>query len=395
LPFGGLVGTSPVHEDTRAVPDQTNAPTGHYPTGPEFATARHRPCNHQRDVTDHVHDKMLQKLGSFSTPHQLLVVVNHRAISSCYVYYQTIITCRTWLYLSRETVRRVVKKVISFDITFVIWCIIASLFSHEQSGKGFLKMKTNHVKAAMQRGEATFGVWLGIPSVFTARLLARSSYDWLVVDTEHAPTDVTVMSQMVGTIADAGGVPVVRIAANTVENIKRALDSGTWGLVVPMVNTKEEAVAAIQAAKYPPVGERSIGGAYAAMGFGTSRAEYYNRANDEILVILQIESKQAVENCEEIMDVPGIDVIFIGPNDLHASLGLQPRSESDEPIFNAALDKVKAAARARNIPLGIYASNGQAAAARAAEGFQFISAISDIAALETGITLHLQAAKTQ
>lgn len=255
-------------------------------------------------------------------------------------------------------------------------------------------MRSNHVKAALQRGETMYGAWLGLASPFVARLIARQGFDWLMVDTEHAPIDLTTMYEMVGVIADARGpAPFVRVASNTVENLKRALDSGTWGVLVPMVNSREEAEAVVRACQYPPEGERSIGGAFAPLGFDSRRAEYAEFANREILVGIQIESQQAVDNCEEILSVPGLDLAFIGPNDLHASLGLRPRSESEEPVFNEALGRVKEVAARYNIPLGIFASNGQAARARAAEGFRFISVIGDIAALEQGLDLNLRNAK--
>lgn len=255
-------------------------------------------------------------------------------------------------------------------------------------------MKTNHVKAALKRGETMFGAWLMLPSTFSARLIARQGFDWLMIDTEHAPIDLTTMAEMVGAVADAHGpAPMVRVASNSVENIKRALDSGAWGVLVPMVNTPEEAQAVVMASRYPPMGGRSIGGAFASLGFGTTRPVYAEHANDEILVAIQLESQLAVENCEEILAVPGIDLAFVGPNDLHASLGLAPRSESEEPLFNAALTKIKEAAARHNIPLGMYASNGQAAQARAREGFRFICVTSDGASLEQGLKANLTTAR--
>lgn len=254
-------------------------------------------------------------------------------------------------------------------------------------------MKANHLKAALQRGEAVFGAWLSLPSIFTARLVAKQGFDWAVVDTEHAPIDLEKMTEMVAVIAEAGGVPFVRVAFNTVENIKRALDSGAWGIIVPMVNSRAEAEAVVKAAKYPPEGERSIGGAFAALGFGASKSDYYTQANREIIIAIQLESKTAVDKCEEILSVPGIDIAFIGPNDLHASLGLMPRSESNEPAFLAALARIKEVAQQKKIALGIFASHGQAAAERVQEGFQFVNATGDLAALEQGLTQNLKAAR--
>ena len=256
-------------------------------------------------------------------------------------------------------------------------------------------MKTNHVKAALIRGETLFGAWLSLPSPFTARQIARQSFDWLMIDTEHSPIDQSLMALMVASVADANGpAPFVRVPFNSVENIKRALDSGAWGVLVPMVNTADEARAVVDACKYPPEGGRSIGGAFAPLGFGTTdRQEYFEAANREILVAIQLESKQAVENCDEILAVPGLDLAFVGPNDLHASLGLPPRSESDDPMFNDALERLKKVAARHAVPLGMYCSGGQAAAARAQEGFRFISVTSDLAALDQGLRASLAQAR--
>ncbi len=255
-------------------------------------------------------------------------------------------------------------------------------------------MRTNHVKAALARGETTLGAWLTLPTSFSARLIARQGFDWLMIDTEHAPIDLTRLVEMVGAVADSHGpAPIVRVASNTAENIKRALDSGAWGVLVPMVNTAAEARAVVMAAKYPPQGARSIGGFFAPLGFDATRADYATQANSEIIVAIQLESKEAVENCDEILAVPGLDLAFVGPNDLHASLGLAPRSESDEPLFLNALERIKKVAARHNVPLGMFTSGGQAARQRAEEGFRFISVTSDVAALEAGLTTHLKAAR--
>lgn len=256
-------------------------------------------------------------------------------------------------------------------------------------------MRTNHVKAALQRGETVFGAWLGLPSPFSVRLIARMNFDWLMIDTEHAAIDVNLMAQMVGVVADANGpAPLVRVPSNSVENIKRVLDSGAWGVLVPMVNSRAEAEAVVAACKYPPEGARSIGGAFAPLGFGTTnRVEYANQANREILVGVQLESREALENCEDIISVPGIDLAFVGPNDMHASLGLTPRNESEDPVFRSALERIKEVAASYKIPLGMFASDGAAALARAREGFQFISVTTDLGSLQQGLEANLKAAR--
>ena len=253
-------------------------------------------------------------------------------------------------------------------------------------------MRTNHVKAMLRRGEPALGAWLGMGSVQVARLLAQQGFDWLVVDTEHGALSPHLMADMVATIADARTcAPFVRLPTNSVEWFKWALDAGAWGVVVPMVNTREEALQAVSWSKYPPAGSRSIGGAFAPYGFATAdRNKYAEAANDEIMVIIQVESAAGVQNVEEILSVPGIDVAFVGPNDLHAQLGLPPSLDGREPEFVAALDRIKAVAQQHSIPLGIYSGTSESTRRRLAEGFQMITVVGDVAALIGGAKQELK-----
>lgn len=256
-------------------------------------------------------------------------------------------------------------------------------------------MRTNLVKEKLKRGEPVLGAWLSLPSVPTARIMARLGFDWLVVDMEHSAHNPSLMADMVATIADAGScAPIVRIPANSVEWFKWALDAGAWGVVVPMVNTREEAQRVVECAKYPPLGTRSIGGAFGPYGFGiTDWPSYARTANDETIVIIQIESKQALENLDDILSVPGIDVAFIGPNDLHAQLGLTASSEGAEPEFVDALERIKAGARKHHVAPGIFSSDGEAAAERVRQGFQMISVTSDISSMIAAAARNLRIAR--
>jgi 4-hydroxy-2-oxoheptanedioate aldolase len=257
-------------------------------------------------------------------------------------------------------------------------------------------MRTNHVKAKLRRGEPSLGAWLNHSTPQQARLLARLGFDWLLVDAEHGAYNPMVVADIVASIADAGAecAPFVRVPHNTVEWFKWALDAGAWGVIVPMVNTAEEAQQAVSWAKYPPVGTRSIGGTFARLSFGTTdAAEYARIANDEILVILQIESTQALHNLDAILSVSGVDVAFVGPNDLHASLGLPPSNEGMEPEFVKALEQIQDSVRRHNIALGIFTSGGEAAAQRIREGFQMVSVTTDLGSLIAGAMQQLQDAQ--
>jgi 4-hydroxy-2-oxoheptanedioate aldolase len=181
-----------------------------------------------------------------------------------------------------------------------------------------------------------------------------------------------------GAIADAGCVPLVRVPEGSHHYIKRALDAGAWGIVVPMVDTVEQARTAIAAAKYPPVGNRSVGGGMHSMNFSASAGEYYERANDEILVVLQTESPQGVENAEQIYSLPGCDAIFIGPNDLrfqmHSALGRKPSSDEHEAMIQRVID----AGRKVGTPTGLHAMDAEAALERVEQGMRFLAIGSDL-----------------
>ncbi|MEO8972018.1 MAG: aldolase/citrate lyase family protein [Ktedonobacteraceae bacterium] len=256
-------------------------------------------------------------------------------------------------------------------------------------------MRTNAVKEKLKRGEPALGAWLSLPSIPSARIMARLGFDWLVVDMEHTAHNAVLMADMVATIADAGtSAPIVRIPTNSVEWFKWALDAGAWGVVVPMVNTREEAQRAVELAKYPPIGSRSIGGAFGPYGFGiTDWPSYAKTANDSILVTIQIESMQALQNLDEILSVPGIDVAFIGPNDLHAQLGLPASSDGAEPEFMDALERIKTVAQKHSVATGIFSSNGETSAERVRQGFQMISVTTDLSSMIAGATQNLRIAR--
>jgi 4-hydroxy-2-oxoheptanedioate aldolase len=239
-------------------------------------------------------------------------------------------------------------------------------------------MRTNPVKAKLRRGEASFGTWLAFGDLYATRLLARMGYDWLTLDMEHSAIDWSQATALFGAIADAGCVPVARVPEGTHHYIKRALDAGAQGIVVPMVDTVEQAKIAIAACYYPPTGNRSVGGGMHSMNFGATAADYYVQANDNILVILQTESPQGVENAEAIYSLPGVDAIFIGPNDLRFQMreadGTFPTAEQHE----AMIQRVIVAGKKVKCPTGIHSFDPQDALQRAEQGMRFIAVGSDL-----------------
>src|SRR6266581_2940684 len=188
-------------------------------------------------------------------------------------------------------------------------------------------MKTNHVRAKLKRGEPSVGTWLTLPDTMAARLMAQVGFDWLTVELEHSPTNFETAANSFAIIAATGPVPLARVPFNTVENIKRVLDTGAYGIVVPMVNSRAEAEAAVAA--------------------------------------------------DDILRLPGIDVIFIGPNDLHNSMGKPPAFESEHKEYVDAVKHILKTARKYGVAPGIHVVDAAAARRRLAEGFQFIAVASE------------------
>ncbi|MDY0168127.1 MAG: aldolase/citrate lyase family protein [Thermoguttaceae bacterium] len=239
-------------------------------------------------------------------------------------------------------------------------------------------MKTNPVKTKLRRGEPSFGTWLSLGNLHATRVLARAGFDWLTVDLEHSAIDWSHAAALFGAIADAGCVPLARVPEGDHYCIKRVLDAGAWGIVVPMVETVEQARVAIAAAKYPPEGNRSAGGGMHSLGFDAAVGEYHLRANDEILVVLQTESPAGVENADAIYRLPGCDAIFVGPVDLRFTMrqtdGTFPTDEEHE----AMIQRVISFGRSAGTPTGIHALDPHDALRRAGQGMQFIAVGSDL-----------------
>jgi 4-hydroxy-2-oxoheptanedioate aldolase len=253
-------------------------------------------------------------------------------------------------------------------------------------------MRTNPILTRLSLGQPSRGCWMNLPSPHAARLLARLPLDWLVIDTEHAPIDVHLMSLMVAAVCEGRGpAPIVRVPQSSMGSIKYALDAGAYGVVVPMINSRAEAEQAVAWAKFPPQGQRSYGGQYPHLAFDQERPEYLHNANQQTVVILQIETATALEHLDEIFSVPGFDIAFIGPVDLSVSLGLEPHPESTQPRFLEAVEEIKRAARAHQLPLGIFCSNGKAAAQRIREGFLFVNVATDTISLLSGVKAELEA----
>ncbi len=239
-------------------------------------------------------------------------------------------------------------------------------------------MRKNTVKAKLRQGEVSLGTWLTLGSPSVARFLARSGFDWLTIDMEHSPTNSDTAAMMLGQIADAGCVPLVRVPGHQAEAIKCALDSGSFGVVVPMVNTPDQASAVTAACHYPPAGIRSVGGSLHALNWQTTPAVYHQQANEEVLVILQCEHRLAVENFEAIFANRGVDVVFVGPHDLAASYRTADGKTLTTADMAQTLQTILQHCQRLGLVPGIHAANATEAKQRIAEGWRFIAIGSDL-----------------
>ncbi|KAI5811659.1 HpcH/HpaI aldolase/citrate lyase family protein [Peziza echinospora] len=247
---------------------------------------------------------------------------------------------------------------------------------------------SNHVLRALKTPRGlTFGAWQMLPGRNVSRALCRPGYDWILIDTEHGNIDDSAMHEAVAAVASMeGGVsPVVRVAAGEGWMIKRALDSGAHGIMVPLVSNGEEARKVVSYAKFPPQGVRGFGSPFAMGSFGTGRmtsSEYLAEANSSILTVVQIETKDALDNVDDIAAVEGIDVLFVGPFDLGNSIGYPVDDNGTmHPRLTEAIHKVLQAATKAGKRAGIFCVGPQQANEFANLGFHMVSVVADVMAI--------------
>ena len=207
----------------------------------------------------------------------------------------------------------------------------------------------------LRRNELLLGTMLTLPSPEVAEMIAACGYDWLFLDGEHGNLSTLEWQRMLQAIGGRSAA-IIRVAAKTERDIKKVLDIGADGIIAPQVNSADEARHVVACCKYPPRGIRGVGLAR-AQGYGRDFAEYMESANDRIAVVIQAEHVDAVENIDEIVEVEGIDSVFIGPYDLSASMGRM--GEVDHPDVVAAIEKVGDACRRKGIALGYFGTTAE------------------------------------
>ena len=233
-------------------------------------------------------------------------------------------------------------------------------------------MNKNPLKKSLTEHKQSFGCWVTLAHPLIPEILASAGFDWLCVDMEHSSIDLKDLLALIIAIESNGLVPLVRVGENNPNLIKRVMDAGAYGVIVPNVNNAQDAQAAVDAVKYPPSGKRGVG-LYRAQKYGRAFESYQRWLAQESVVIIQIEHIDAVNNVEDIFAVKGIDAFMIGPYDLSGSLGKPGRY--DEPDVVAAIKKVLDAARRFHIPAGFHSipSDPRQAARRVRQGFRFLA----------------------
>ena len=241
---------------------------------------------------------------------------------------------------------------------------------------------TNPVKEKMLSGEPTFGTLVSMPSPNVVQVLAASGFDWLWFDLEHGPIPFDALHNMINATAvgDAACIPLTRVPADELWSVKPVLDAGSLGVIFPFVETTQGAADAVAATCYPPAGKRGFGPFYAGSRWGLGLREYAEQADDAILRVMMLESKDAVENVEEIMATDGIDVAFLAPFDLSQSLGVP--GQFDSPVYLDALDRLEKATEQAGAIMGTLVLDADTAKAKLDRGYRFLMLGLDIALLE-------------
>ncbi|WP_435311561.1 HpcH/HpaI aldolase family protein [Primorskyibacter sedentarius] len=244
-----------------------------------------------------------------------------------------------------------------------------------------MNLSQNRFSRALVSGDRQIGLWVTLCSNFAAEVVAPAGFDWALIDMEHSHNDYTSVLGQLQAFAAYDTVPIVRVEWNDAVAVKRLLDLGTPGLLFPMIQTVEEARAAVAATRYPPHGIRGVSGSTRATKFGRVK-DYTARIQDETAVLLQIETQAALERAEEIADVAGVTGIFFGPADIAADMGML-----GQPTAREVWERIRPVAQrlmATGMPVGTLVSDTTLAAELLGEGFTFVACGSDTGLLARG-----------
>lgn len=237
----------------------------------------------------------------------------------------------------------------------------------------------NQLKRDLQAGRKAAGAWLQLASPFTAEILSQAGFDYLVIDLEHGPGDILTLAAQIQAMKGSPAMPLVRATWNDFVLVKRILDAGAHGILFPYINTPADAEAAVRACKYPPQGIRGVAASPRAAGYGQNSMDYLAHANQEILILLAVETPEALANLDATLQVPGVDGIFIGPMDLATSMGYL--ADPKQPPVQAAIAEIERKVLGAGKILSTIAGPWEQAQSLYQRGYQMLMLMADGAAL--------------
>jgi 4-hydroxy-2-oxoheptanedioate aldolase len=251
-------------------------------------------------------------------------------------------------------------------------------------------MATNPIREIWAGNRPAFGLWSVMPGTIGAEILAKAGADYVCVDQQHGVIDYGSMAPMFQAIRAGGAAPITRVLSNDPFLIMKALDAGSWGVIVPLVNSAEDAARAVSACRYPPQGIRSFGPVLAADVIGSRDPE---KLGGEVVCLVMVETREALERVGEIAATPGLDGVYIGPSDLALSLGLPPTLEIMEGEHAEAVERIREACHQNGIAAGIHSPSGEWARRHAQAGFDLITVASDAPLLRMAAGQEMAAAR--
>ncbi len=231
-------------------------------------------------------------------------------------------------------------------------------------------MRENTALSAWRRGEQTIGCWLSLANAYSAEAIASLGFDWVCIDLQHGMIDYTDLTNMLPAISTTDTIPLVRVPWNEPYEIMKVLDAGAYGVIVPMVNNRREAEQAVAACRYPPHGNRSFGPIRGALYGGRG---YAREANDQLACLAMVETRDGIDNVDEIASTPGLNGIYIGPADLALALGLPPVGDQENDAHREAVERILEACRAHGIAAGIHTSSLEYTQKYLELGFHFVT----------------------
>ncbi len=242
-------------------------------------------------------------------------------------------------------------------------------------------MRANRLREIWASGGAAVNGWLAVPNGFSAETMAHQGWDSLTVDMQHGVVDYQAAVTMLTAISGTPTVPVVRVPWLDPAHLMKALDAGAYGLICPMINTREDAENLVAWTHYPPQGTRSFG---PIRGFLYGGPDYPEHANDTVVVFAMIETRQGLDNLEDILATPGLDAVYIGPSDLSLALGCRPTFDDVDPPVAEAIELIAAKAKEHGKIAGVHNGTPEAALRRIEMGFQFVTIASDARLMASG-----------